>query len=285
MSPPTRGPRTDSARGRPTGATLGWRYATRVAALAGAGTLVGGCLPAPATTEAQHTADLYRVFAGVAAVVAVIVIGLTLYAIVRYRARGDDDALPAQVRGSTRLEAIWTGIPLVTVAVLFGLTVVVLNGFDDATRATASVDIRVTAFRWGWRFEYPTEGVRVEGVREPGPVVDVPVGETIHVSLVGNDVIHSFFVPQFLFKKDVIPGRVNEFAFTVDAPGTYRGQCAEFCGVYHSQMPFTIVGVSRPDYDAWLAAHKAGGSGQPAAPASPSASPSTVESPSAGASQ
>jgi cytochrome c oxidase subunit 2 len=134
---------------------------------------------------------------------------------------------------------------------------VVLNGFDDATRATASVDIRVTAFRWGWRFEYPTEGVRVEGVREPGPVVDVPVGETIHVSLVGNDVIHSFFVPQFLFKKDAIPGRVNEFAFTVDAPGTYRGQCAEFCGVYHSQMPFTIVGVSRPDYEAWLAAQKA----------------------------
>jgi cytochrome c oxidase subunit II len=262
------------------------RTLATIGAVTGVSVLAAGCLPAPATTEAQDTANLYRVFVGVAAVVAVIVIGLTVYAMVRYRARGDDpDTLPPQVRGSTRLEAVWTGIPLVTVAVLFGLTVVVLNGFDAQTRATASVDIRVTAFRWGWRFEYPAEGILVEGVREPGPVVDVPVGETIHVSLVGNDVIHSFFVPQFLFKKDVIPGRVNEFAFTVDAPGTYRGQCAEFCGVYHSQMPFTIVGVSRPDYDAWLAAHKAGGSGQPAAPASPSASPSTVESPSAGASQ
>jgi cytochrome c oxidase subunit 2 len=249
----------------------GRRLAAMIAAVTAVVTLVGGCLPAPATTEAQHTADLYRVFAGVAAVVAVIVIGLTLYAIVRYRARGDDEALPAQVRGSTRLEAVWTGIPLVTVAVLFALTVVVLNGFDDATRATASVDIRVTAFRWGWRFEYPTEGVRVEGVREPGPVVDVPVGETIHVSLVGNDVIHSFFVPQFLFKRDAIPGRVNEFAFTVDAPGTYRGQCAEFCGVYHSQMPFTIVGVSRPDYEAWVAARKAA---TPSGPAGSSAAPS-----------
>jgi cytochrome c oxidase subunit 2 len=103
--------------------------------------------------------------------------------------------------------------------------------------------------------------------------VDVPVGETIHVSLVGNDVIHSFFVPQFLFKKDAIPGRVNEFAFTVDAPGTYRGQCAEFCGVYHSQMPFTIVGVSRPDYEAWLAAQKAA---TPSNQAGSSAAPSPV---------
>jgi cytochrome c oxidase subunit II len=233
------------------------RLLATTSGLAAVAALAGGCLPAPATVEAQHTADLYRVFVGVAAVVAVIVIGLTVYAIVRYRARGDADALPAQVRGSTRLEVIWTGIALITVAVLFGLTVVVLNGFDDATRASASVEIRVTAFRWGWRFEYPGDGIMVEGVREPGPVVEVPVGETIHVSLVGNDVIHSFFVPQFLFKRDVIPGRVNEFAFTVDAPGTYRGQCAEFCGVYHSQMPFTIVGVSRPDYEAWLASQNA----------------------------
>jgi cytochrome c oxidase subunit II len=246
------------------------RLIATAAGLAAVAALADGCLPAPATVEAQHTADLYRVFVGAAAVVAVIVIGLTLYAMVRYRARGDSDKLPAQVRGSTRLEMIWTGLALATVAVLFGLTVVVLNGFDDATRASASVDIRVTAFRWGWRFEYPNDGITVEGVREPGPVVEVPVGETIHVSLVGNDVIHSFFVPQFLFKRDVIPGRVNEFAFTVDAAGTYRGQCAEFCGVYHSQMPFTIVGVSRPDYEAWLASQKAS-SPSPAA-ASPEAS-------------
>jgi cytochrome c oxidase subunit II len=245
--------------------------ATRIALPAIVAVLASGCLPTPATIEAQRTADLYRVFVGVAAVVAVIVIGLTLYAIVRYRAR-DGDPLPAQVRGSTRLEAIWTGIPLVTVAVLFGLTVVVLNGFDDATRASASVDIRVTAFRWGWRFEYPSEGVLVEGVREPGPEVEVPVGETVHVSLTGNDVIHSFFVPQFLFKKDAIPGRVNEFAFTVDAPGRYGGQCAEFCGLYHSQMPFTIVAVSRPEYEAWVAAHQ--GVAGSAGPAEPGASPS-----------
>ena len=96
----------------------------------------------------------------------------------------------------------------------------------------------------------------MEGVREPGPEVYVPVDENVHVTLTGNDVVHSFYVPRFLFKQDAIPGRENVFAFTVDEPGRYGGQCAEFCGVYHSGMPFTIVAVARPDYDAWLAANR-----------------------------
>ena len=116
----------------------------------------------------------------------------------------------------------------------------------------------------------PGEGVRIEGTREPGPEVYVPVGENVHVSLTGNDVIHAFFVPQFLFKKDAVPGRINQFAFTVETPGRYRGQCAEFCGIYHSEMPFTIVAVTRPEYEAWLAASRGTG---PAAPASPGQSP------------
>jgi cytochrome c oxidase subunit 2 len=245
-----------SARGR--GSTL--------AALVATGLVAGGCLPAPVTTEGRRTAEVYTTFVAVAAVVAVVVIGLSVFAIIRYRARGDD-TLPRQVVGNTRLEAIWTGIPLLTVAVLFGLTVLVLNGFDDATRASASVEIRVTAYRWGWRFEYPAEGVRVEGIGKPGPEAYVPVGENVHLNLTGVDVIHAFFVPQFLFKKDAVPGRTNSFAFTVDTPGRYGGQCAEFCGIYHSQMPFTIVAVTRAEYDAWLAANKgpgtSGGSGAP----------------------
>jgi cytochrome c oxidase subunit 2 len=191
---------------------------------------------------------------------------------IRYRARGDT-VLPEQVRGSTRLEAIWTGIPLITVAVLFGLTVLVLNGFDDATRASATVDIRVTAFRWGWRFEYPADGVRVEGIGPPGPEAYVPVGENVHVTLTGADVIHAFFVPQFLFKKDAVPGRENSFAFTVDAPGRYGGQCAEFCGIYHDRMLLSVQAVSRAEYDTWLAAQAAAtASTGPSAPG-PSGSP------------
>lgn len=228
--------------------------------------LAAACLPAPVTVEARRTAELYTIFVGVAIVVAVVVIGLALFAILRYRRRGDDDALPPQVHGNNRLEAAWTLVPLVTVGVLLALTVVVLNSFEDARKAAATVDLRVTAFRWGWRFEYPGQDVSVEGVREPGPEAYVPVGENIHVTLLGNDVVHAFYVPRFLFKQDVIPGRENTFAFTVDEPGRYGGQCAEFCGVYHSGMPFTIVAVPRAEYEAWLASHR-----PPAA--SPEASP------------
>jgi cytochrome c oxidase subunit 2 len=218
-----------------------------------AGTLLAGCLPAPATAEARRVADLYATFMAIAGVVAVIVLGLTFFAVLRYRRRQGDDTLPRQVHGNLAYEITWTGLPIVTIIGLLVLTVLVLNSFDAAVQATAGAEIRVTAHRWGWRFDYPQEGVRVEGIGEPGPEVYVPVGEPVRVTLTGADVNHAFFVPEFLFKKDAIPGRDNVFAFTVDEPGRYGGQCAEFCGIYHARMPFTVVAVSRADYDAWLA--------------------------------
>ncbi len=217
--------------------------------------LLGGCLTAPATSEARRVADLYTVFMAIAGVVVVIVLGLATFAIVRYRRRPGDDELPPQTHGSLPLEVAWTGIPLATIVVLLVLTVLVLNVFDSAAQAAAGAEIRVNAFRWGWRFEYPDQGVVVEGVREPGPEVYVPVGENVKVTLTSSDVDHAFYVPRFLFKRDAIPGRESVFAFTVDEPGRYGGQCAEFCGIYHSQMPFTIVAVPRTEYEAWLAAH------------------------------
>jgi cytochrome c oxidase subunit II len=217
---------------------------------------MAGCLPAPATSEAREVAQLYGTFVLIAAMVAIVVLGLAIFAILRYRAGPGEDELPPQVHGNLKLEAIWTGIPLLTIVGLLALTVVVLGSFDAAVRANATVDVRVTAFRWGWRFTYPNDGVVVEGIGTAGPEVYVPVGENVHVSLTGEDVIHSFYVPQFLFKKDAVPGRQNTFAFTVDEAGRYGGQCAEFCGVYHSRMPFTVVAVPRADYDAWIATHR-----------------------------
>ena len=112
-------------------------------------------------------------------------------------------------------------------------------------RPTPGVAVDVTAFRWGWTFEYPDEEVAVTGLGgpgEPGPTVVVPVGEpiTLHAPTRTTSSTRST-IPQFLFKKDVIPGRVNTFQFTVEEPGDYGGQCAEFCGIYHSAMPFTSV--------------------------------------------
>jgi cytochrome c oxidase subunit II len=243
---------------------------------------LAGCLRAPVTREGRDVSSLYTVFLVAAAVVAAIVLGLTTFAVLRYRRRRDDTELPEQIEGNLRLELIWTGLPILTVIGLFLITFGVLNRVDavSAGAATADgtgpVDVRVTAFRWGWRFEYPTAGVRVEGIGDPGPEVVVPLNQPIRVTLTSVDVVHAFFVPQFLFKRDAIPGRDNHFEFQVDTPGTYRGQCAEFCGVYHSRMYFSVRAVAQPEYAAWLATQR---TASPAvvtpAPSSPGAPPAS----------
>ena len=213
--------------------------------------LAAGCLPGAATVESRDVATLYGAFLLAAAVVAVIVYGFTTFAIVRFRG-GPDDPLPVQRRGNWTLEGIWTGIPIVTVLALFAGTLLVLNRVDAHTD-TPNAEIRVEAFRWGWAFSYPSAGVTVKGIGDPGPEVVVPVGQRVRLTITSADVVHSFFVPLFLFKRDAIPGRENVYEFTVQDAGSYRGQCAEFCGIYHSRMPFTIRAVSPQDYEAWLA--------------------------------
>jgi cytochrome c oxidase subunit 2 len=181
----------------------------------------------------------------------VVVFGLTTWAIVRHRARGRTD-LPAQTRGNVRLEVVWTAIPVVIVVGLFIATLGVLARLEP--RATApDTELRVEAFRWGWSFSYPAAGVTVTGIGADGPEAVVPVGRPIRVTLAAQDVIHSFYVPVFLFKRDAVPGRESIFEFTVEEPGTYRGQCAEFCGVFHSRMPFSIRAVAEAEFVAWLA--------------------------------
>jgi cytochrome c oxidase subunit II len=246
--------------------------ALRMALLGALAPAIAACLPNPVTDEGRDTQGLYMLFMAAAAVVATIVIGLTTWAVLRYRAR-DDDPLPRQTRGNTRLEVAWTALPALTIAALFVATVTVLARVDDTERP-AGVEIDVTGFRWGWSFSYPANGVTVSGVREPGPEVYVPVGEPILLRLTAADVEHAFFVPRFLFKRDLIPGRENRYEFTVREAGVYGGQCAEYCGLYHARMPFTIHAVSRGEFDAWLTAQPAASppAGSPpagSAPASP----------------
>jgi cytochrome c oxidase subunit 2 len=172
--------------------------------------------------------------------------------------------LPEQVRGSLLLEGIWTAIPTLTVLGLFLLTLATLSQVEgrarDGAAASAeplsgppgSITLDVTAFRWGWRFSFPDEGVTVSGATgEPVEVV-LPVGRPVELRLTASDVNHAFYVPQFLFKRDAIPGRENRFTLHIEAAGTYRGQCAEFCGTYHSRMPFTIRAVAEAQFEAWL---------------------------------
>lgn len=217
--------------------------------------LVGaGCVPDAVTEQGRGVQDLYRGFLAVAAVVALVVYGLAFFAIVRYRRRGRDD-LPPQRAGDLRLEALWTIVPVLMVIGLFVATLVVLDKVD--ARDPGAIEVHVEAHRWGWAFRYTGTDVTIAGSGEPGPRVVLPVGRPVRIVLDSADVVHAFFVPQFLFKRDAIPGRTSSFDFTIAEPGTYAGQCAEFCGIFHSRMPFTVVAESGPEFDAWLQAAEA----------------------------
>lgn len=227
--------------------------------------VVAGCVPTAATAEGREIQSLYQAVTVLAILVGVFVAALITVSVIGFRRRRHDDALPVQRRGNIGLEIAWTAIPAGIVAILFAATVIVLNHVDS-TSATPGVRLDVTAFRWGWTFQYTDEEVAVTGLGGPGeegPTVVVPVGEPINFTLRSNDVIHSLAIPQFLFKKDVNPGLVNTFQVTVEAPGDYGGRCAEFCGIYHSAMPFTIRAVERVQYDAWLEAQRAPGAASP----------------------
>ncbi len=256
----------------------------RVLALAGATALLASsCMPQSATTQGQSTFNLYQVFFWAGAVVAAIVWVLTTVAVLRYRRRGDarSDALPSQVRDNRTLELLWTGLPFLTVAVLFVFTVLTLNTVD-AMPPNPDVTVDVVAFRWSWQFTYAGQGVVVDGDATHAPELVVPAGQTVHIVLTSADVAHAFWVPAFLFKRDAIPGITNQFDFNVKQPGTWTGQCAEYCGLYHDQMTFVVRAMPAPEFQAWLAAQRAAASPGPsgAVPAPP-ASPTPASSPAA----
>ena len=234
--------------------------------------LVAGCLPGAATAEGRQIGGLYDIFVVIAAGVFLLVYALTTFAIIRYRVlRRRDAGAPRQVEGNDLIEAIWTAVPLLIVGGLFVGTLAVLSR-TEARAAAPAVEIHVRGFRWGWSFDYPNDGVAVSGLGIPGPELVVPIGQPIRFVITSDDVIHSFYVPRFLFKRDVIPGRENVFDVTVEEAGSYHGQCAEFCGVGHSAMPFTVRAVTPDDYAVWLASERAAGA-SPAAASSETTSP------------
>jgi cytochrome c oxidase subunit 2 len=240
----------------------GTRVAGVALALAGA-LLLAGCAGGShtgATEQAQPVHHLYMILFVVATIIFVLVEGLILWAVIRYRRR--DDQLPPQFHGNNVLEIGWTVGPLIIVAVLFVLSFQVINKVD-AEASNPAVTVNVTGFQWQWEFTYaghkvqvekgqPPQDLSIKGTTLKPPHIYLPVGETIHFNEQSKDVIHSLYIPQFLFKRDLIPGHTNSFQITISKPGVYHGQCAQFCGLAHGQMHFYIHSVSRPQYDAWL---------------------------------
>ena len=184
-------------------------------------------MPRGSSSQGEEVFSLWQIFFWAAIGVAAIVYGLLGWSLLRYRRRrGDDDtALGRQFHANIPLEIVYTAIPVAIVVVLFTLSV---RGDDRVSAVSADPDVtlHVEAYQWGWRFSFPDEGVgyvsQPSGEGIPGPDHQLPVGETIRVELTSNDVIHAFWVPDFLFKRDAIPGHVNVFDIspTVTAPTT-----------------------------------------------------------------
>ena len=235
-------------------ATRWQRRLVRLAVIGLPTLLLAGCLfpPEPATTEAEQVRVLFLVIFALGALVFVGVEGFLVYAIVRYRRRNDQ--LPVQHHGNRAVEILWTAIPTVIVLILFVTSMFTLGSIS--AKSDNPVKIEVEGFQWQWTFRYET-GYSVTGTFASPPVMVVPTGEPVRLTLISHDVIHSFYVPAFLVKRDVIPfgqGHApNELEFTVTEPGTYRGQCAEFCGLEHAFMTFSVQAMAPADFDEWLA--------------------------------
>lgn len=204
-------------------------------------------MPEPATEEAPLILQLWQGSWIVAGFVAAIVWGLIAIAIVLYRRRRGDE-IPRQTRYNIPIEVLYTVVPLI---IVFGLFYFTARDQAEIIKLTDDYDhaVNVVGFRWSWGFNYLDEETFDVGTPAVAPVLYLPIDEKVRFELTSPDVIHSFWVPDFLFKMDVVPGRINQFELTPNKLGTFPGRCAELCGVDHSRMLFTVEVVSRAEFD------------------------------------
>jgi cytochrome c oxidase subunit II len=216
-------------------------------------------MPEPATDRAPYIDDLWRWGWLAAIIVGILVWGLIIYAAIKFRRRSDDE-IPVQTRYNLPIEILYTVAPVVMVLVFFFFTVQTQNDVLAQASENGESDhtIKVVGQKWSWTFNYMEEdavdgqNVFVAGTPAELPTLVLPVDESVTVELSSPDVIHSFWVPAFLFKMDVVPGRDNSFSFTPTREGEFAGKCAELCGTYHSRMLFNVEVVDRATYDDYL---------------------------------
>jgi len=234
------------------------------------GLLTSGCdlprfgWPVGATPQATRMQHFWSWTFIAALVVGCLVWGLMFWAFIFYRKKKNSPLFPKQTKENLPLELIYTAVPFVMVAVLFYFTVttenVVLKNVADP-----AVKVNVTAFKWGWDFSYdgtrspdqPGAEVHTIGTSTEVPILVLPVQQTIQYTLESRDVVHSFWVIDFLFKRDVFPdpkanNTQNVFQNSIDNPGAMVGRCAELCGIYHSAMNFEVRGVPANVYQTYL---------------------------------
>lgn len=214
------------------------------------------------TPDAQRMFDLWIGSAIAALAVGVFVWGLIFWCLIRYRKRSEE--LPPQTRFNLPIELLYSVTPFLIISVLFYYTAVVQTDVVEL-QDDPDVVVDVTAFKWNWEFSYPQapgqdgQPVSTVGTSNYVPVLVVPTDQRVRFVVHSQDVIHSFWVPEMLFKRDVFPGNtVNQFETTFLSEGAYVGRCAELCGVYHYSMNFEVRVVSPDQYQRFLEAKQAG---------------------------
>jgi len=217
-----------------------------------------------ATNHTDRTTGLWVTSWIVLLAVGIVTWGVIIWAAVVYRRRKGQTGLPVQLRYNLPIEIFYTIVPLILVIGFFAFTARDQAAIEEV-EPDPDVQIEVYGQRWSWTFNYTDEDVYDVGIqaqeRQDGtagfdtsqlPVLYLPVGESVEIKLESRDVIHSFWIVDFLYKKDMIPARSNYMYFVPLKEGEYDGKCAELCGEYHSQMLFKVKVVSREEYDAQM---------------------------------
>lgn len=211
-------------------------------------------LPEPASDQSPHIGNLWVGFWVAAFVVGALVWGLIIWAIIRYRKKDGDESAPRQTQYHLPLELLYTLVPFLIIGVLFLYTI---KASDEVLDQSGDPDLAIDVIgqKWSWTFNHhgadnPDIGVDAheQGTPERIPDLVLPVGQTVRFNLNSADVIHSFWIPAFYFKMDVVPGMENSFDVTPNQEGTFDGKCAEFCGEYHANMVFEVHVVSEEEY-------------------------------------
>jgi cytochrome c oxidase subunit 2 len=234
--------------------------------------------PQAKSVEGQEIRNLYDIVFAIAVVIFVVVEGLIIWTVVRYHRKPGDDVLPPQTHGNNLAEITWTLVPTIIVLFLFVVSWQTLNNVE-AVSPKPDLAVRAVARQFSWSFEYLPAGANAEATavfaitQQDGPNggLFLPAGKTIHMYLQSPDVIHAFYVPQFLYKRDVIPGVHNQFDLEIpaaDAGETYRGQCAELCGIGHRTMTLDVHVLTPADFQAWYDKQVVAAKATPAPPPS-----------------
>ena len=205
----------------------------------------------PATGQTELIVEVTWLVMGICVAIFVIVEGLLLFAVLRYRRRGSDEGDPAQCYGSGPIELAWTVVPIIIVLVLTLVTARAIFDIDRKQPPPNSMPVTVVGHQWWWEFRYP--GLDIVTANELVlPVSDAARPRPIALTLTSADVVHSFWVPRLAGKMDVFPGRDNLMWFDPTEPGTFYGQCAEYCGNQHANMLIRVVVKEQSDWEQWV---------------------------------